>query len=465
MARPHRSQIERELDRLASIISHRPEGIGREALQELAAAEGEPITKRSILRRLEQLAMAGRIRVLGAGRATKYAPPTGVPTIEADADVAPPDRIPRSAEGMRLRRLVRRPISARRPVGYEPDFLDRYEPGVTWYLPPDIRGRLRELGATPEAGRPAGTYARDIYNRLLIDLAWASSRLEGNTYSRLDTQNLIEFGQRAAGKDAAEAQMILNHKGAIELLVDGAEQVAFDRYTVLSLHAALSENLLPNAGQEGRLRQTPVSITGSTYVPLAIPQRIEEYFYRYLRAAAAIPDPFEQAFFTMVHVPYLQPFVDINKRTSRLAANIPFIKQNLAPLSFIDVPERAYIEGLLAVYELQRIELLRDVFVWAYERSCEQYTVVRDSLGDPDPFRMRYRQLLAEAVRDTVISLAPPREEQLRAWADRHGVPSPDQEQFGTTALALLLGLHEFSAARYRVRPSEYRAWRDRFAT
>lgn len=464
MARPRASEIQRGLDRLTALISQHPAGVDRETLQELLAAEGEPATKRTILRRLEQLATTGRISVLGAGRATRYAPPTGVPTTAAEAGEMP-DRIPLSAESLRLRQLVRMPIPARKPVGYHAEFLGRYEPGVTWYLPADIRGRLRERGATPDAGRAAGTYARDIYSRLLIDLAWASSRLEGNTYTRLDTQNLIEFGQRAAGKDAAEAQMILNHKSAIELLVDGAEQVAFDRYSLLSLHAALSENLLPNPGQEGRLRQTPVSITGSTYVPLAIPQRIEEYFDRFLRSAAAIPDPFEQAFFTMVHVPYLQPFVDVNKRTSRLAANIPFIKENLAPLSFIDVPERAYVEGLLAVYEQQRVALLRDIFVWAYERSCEQYTVVRDSLGDPDPFRMRYRQLLAEAVRDTIISLTPPREEQLRAWADTHGVPTPDQAQFGTTALTLLLGLHEFTAARYRVRPSEYRAWRERFAT
>jgi len=84
----------------------------------------------------------------------------------------------------------------------------------------------------------------------------------------------------------------------------------------------------------------------------------------------------------------------VNKRVSRLAAYIPLIQYNLCPLSFVDVPEDLYINGLLGVYELNRIELLRDVFVWTYERSCDRYEVVRHTLGEPDPFRLRYRDAL-----------------------------------------------------------------------
>ena len=87
----------------------------------------------------------------------------------------------------------------------------------------------------------------------------------------------------------------------------------------------------------------------------------------------------------MVQLPYLQPFDDVNKRVSRLAANIPLIKTNLAPLSFTDVPVKTYREAMLGVYELKRIDLLKDVFIWAYERSASRYAAVRQSLGDPDP--------------------------------------------------------------------------------
>ena len=91
------------------------------------------------------------------------------------------------------------------------------------------------------------------------------------------------------------------------------------------------------------------------YEPLAVPQLIDEIFNKILSTASAISDPYEQAFFIIVHLPYLKPFEDVNKRVSRLAANIPLIQHNLCPLSFLDVPEDQYINGLLGVYELNRL--------------------------------------------------------------------------------------------------------------
>ena len=155
--------------------------------------------------------------------------------------------------------------------------------------------------------------------------------------------------------------MILNHKAAIELLVEQASEVGFNRYTILNLHALLSDNLLADPRACGRLRAIPVAVSGTVYHPLEVPQLIEACFQKILDVAAAIADPFEQAFFAMVHLPYLQPFEDVNKRVSRLAANLPLIRENLSPLSFVDVPESAYVEGVLGVYELNRVELLRDV--------------------------------------------------------------------------------------------------------
>jgi Fic family protein len=94
------------------------------------------------------------------------------------------------------------------------------------YLTADTIRHLTRIGATPALERPAGTYARHILDRLLVDLSWASSRLEGNTYSLLDTQRLIQFGEAAEGKDAIDTQMILNHKAAIEFIVDPGDELA-----------------------------------------------------------------------------------------------------------------------------------------------------------------------------------------------------------------------------------------------
>jgi hypothetical protein len=464
---PQRTRAERneQRERLFELIAAHPRGVGREALGgEYHARFGTRIEWRTLLRRLRDLAVDGRIEAVGRGPRRVYrravrSPSGSVEAKRAAAAAEEADYVPVSPAGAEIRSLVRKPVSQREPVGYRIEFLAAYCPGSTWYLPEEVRERLHGIGATPEPERPAGTFARDVFDRLLIDLSWASSRLEGNTYSRLDTQNLIRFGQEAEGRDGEQAQMILNHKRAIEFLVDEAEVVGFDRRTLATLHSTLAENLLDDPRDEGGVRKRPVRISGTPYVPTAIPQVIEDALDMLLESASAIPDPFEQAFFAMVHIPYLQPFTDVNKRTSRLAANIPLIRANLCPLSFVDVPEQAYVEGTLGVYEQNRVELLRDVFVWAYDRSCAQYRVVRESMGQPDPLRLRYREQLAQVVRDTVISVVPPNMAVLRAWASTHGIPADDHEPFAERALSLLVSLHDGNISRYRIRPSELAAW------
>src|SRR6185437_14591451 len=110
----------------------------------------------------------------------------------------------------------------------------------------------------------------------------------------------------------------------------------------------------------------------------------------------------------MVHIPYLQPFEDVNKRVSRLAANIPLIRLNLAPLSFVDVPRDLYVQGLLGVYECADVSLLKDVFIYAYEHSAARYSEVRQTLGDPDPFRLRYREAIRQVISEVITRALPP---------------------------------------------------------
>lgn len=458
-----------ELESVLSIIRQHPDGVGVSALEKRLKGK---ISRRTLIRRLNALVDQGRLRRQGEGRALIYVLPSEAPRttagVEARGDITlsavqlaaeAETYVPLSDAGREVRDYVRQPVQQRKPVGYNRDFVESYRPNETLYLSPDIREHLGRIGRSPASERPAGTYARDILNRLLIDLSWASSRLEGNTYTRLDTENLIEKGQAAEGKDRREAQMILNHKAAIELLVQNAEEIGFNAFTFFNLHALLSENLLPNPRDSGRIREAIVDIDGTVFHPLAIPQQIEDYFRRILDKAGAIGDPFEQAFFIMVQIPYLQPFIDVNKRVSRLGANISLIQRNLCPLSFVDVPERAYVEGTLGVYELNRVELLRDVFVWAYERSCQRYLAVKQSLPEPDPFRLKFRAALIETVA-TVIRLRQPATDGAIRSAARSLVPASDIDRFVAMALSDLEHLHEGSIARYQLRLSEYRAWK-----
>ena len=448
--------------RILAAIRANPEGI---TLADLARKLAKHLSRRSLQRNLAALVGNKQIVSDGATKAQRYRIATTevavVESLEAidSVDATIEKYVTVSKEGAEIRDRVRLPVTLRTPVGYARDFLDAYEPNTTHYLPDPLRRRLQGLGSTRLAKRPAGTYARDIMNRLLIDLSWASSNLEGNTYTRLDTQRLIEHGTAAEGKDIRETQMILNHKQAIEFLIESAEDIGFNTFTFFNLHGLLSENLLADPSASGRIRTRIVDISGTTYHPLAIPQQIEELFSSLLQKAGAIQDPFEQAFFLLVHIPYLQPFEDVNKRVSRLGANIPFLKANLCPLSFVDVPERAYVEGTLGVYELRRVDLLRDMFSWAYERSCQRYQVVMDMLPEPDPFRLKYREALRETVATIVRDKFPVNAKSINRIAASL-LPVADQPEFARIALEDLENLHEGNIARYRLKLSEYKAWR-----
>ena len=451
---------DKDLYPIETLLADRPDGWRIGEIEKALEGQDLSFNRRTLQRRLVRLEKAGRILIVGVGRATRY-----LPIVSTEKSTEANGGIFLSIDAQEVQNRISRPLSARPPVSYQREFIDSYQPNVTWYLPAAIRNHLLDNGRRIGIDYAAGTYIRQILDRLLIDLSWASSRLEGNTYSLLETERLIAFGEAAPGKTPFETQMVLNHKAAIEFLVDAVDEVGFDRRTILNLHALLSDNLLGNPSASGRLRAIPVGIGKSVYEPLAVPQLIDEIFRQILDTAVAISDPFEQAFFVTVHLPYLQPFENVNKRVSRLAANIPLIHHNLCPLSFVDVPEDLYINGLLGVYELNRIELMRDVFVWTYERSCDRYQVVRHTLGEPDTFRLRYRKALidcvGEAIRQVGRGNAIDTGEVLSHLA-KDLVPENDREHFLKIAKEEIAALHEGNFARYRLRPTEFMDWQKR---
>lgn len=424
--------------------------------KEIISALPQPFHVRKLQRRLKEMTHAGQIGAEGKTKGTVYY--LTKPSVTKKPSKGSNLILTQSAQEINV--IIGKPLEERKSVGYRREFLDDYIPNSTFYLSESLRKKLFEIGSTTSDKYPAGTYARHIFHRLLIDLSWNSSRLEGNTYSLLETERLLEMGIEAEGKDLKESQMILNHKAAIEFLVESAELIDINSYTLLNLHALLADNLLADAAC-GRLREIPVGIGKSVYRPPSIPHLIKECFERVIVIAKQIIDPFEQAFFLMVQLPYLQPFEDVNKRTSRLASNIPLIKNNLCPLSFIDVPEEMYINGLLGVYELNRIELLRDVFEWAYERSCFLYSSARNILGEPDAFRMRYRNQIVKIISE-IVGVGMNKHQAVEAikQSASQEIPDKDQPRFIEIVERELQNLHGGSIARYRIKPAEYEAWK-----
>lgn len=142
----------------------------------------------------------------------------------------------------------------------------------------------------------------------------------------------------------------------------------------------------------------------------------------------------------------------------RLAANIPFIRHNLCPMSFIDVPQQAYVDAMLGVYELNWVELLRDVFVWACERSCQQPVAVKQALVPPDLFRLRHRQALAEVIAAVVRADDGATEHAVRSRMPAQ-VPAAEGHQFVKLVLAEFDALHPGNAVRFGLRPLEAANW------
>jgi Fic family protein len=309
------------------------------------AGLGIEVSQPTMSRRLTALVDGRHVRIVGKGRATQY---------EYD-DFADYFNVP---------------AERRRPVGYNGALIENYSPNKTRWFPPETLTNLFEAGG----GRKleASTYSRAISQKLLVDLSYASSSLEGNTYSYLDTQVLIEYGQAADGKAADETQMILNHKEAIVYLIDNLDEIQVDKREVLTMHALLSRGLIEQQ-DVGAVRRRIVSIGNSAYTPMAIPQRLEEEMEKITAKAALIEDPFEQSIFLMTTISYLQYFIDVNKRTGRLMANVPLLKAGLAPLSFMSVDKAKYARGLLAFYELGRHDLIVEAFAEGYIESAHRY--------------------------------------------------------------------------------------------
>ena len=268
------------ITQLLTAIQVQPDGLSLAQ----ASEKWPDVPRRSLQRALAQAVADGKIAPVGKARATRYVANSKIaPKMLAYSLPTPVDRPlasawraeeelsagqwPLSPDSKDIRAYLSQPWGTRQPVGYRSEFLQAYQPNVTFYLPQPVRAQLHRMGRTGPGPQPAGTYGRAVLDRLLIDLSWASSHLEGNTYSRLDTQALIAHGQQAQGHGVTETQMILNHKAAIELLLDNVDAPQLSRYVLMNLHSALAENLLESPEDEGRLRMHPVQIGQSLYRP------------------------------------------------------------------------------------------------------------------------------------------------------------------------------------------------------
>lgn len=211
-----------------------------------------------------------------------------------------------------------------------------------------------------------------ILNSFLMDLTYISSKLEGCAYNEEDVSRIIYTNMLNYYKSEFEYSMVKGHAEAIEFLLKNYKNLNLDINIIKNIHYFLGKYLLKDE-YLGEIRKNEVFIYKSNYSPLINTDDLIKNLLKILEIVNQIQNPIEQAFFLLVHISYLQGFIDLNKRTARVLCNFPLLKNNLCPISFIEMPKDLYTYGLFALYEKNDFTLIKEVFIYIYEASCNYY--------------------------------------------------------------------------------------------
>ncbi|MFO7878641.1 MAG: Fic family protein [Bacteroidales bacterium] len=208
------------------------------------------------------------------------------------------------------------------------------------------------------------------FERLAIDLSWKSSQIEGNTYSLLETERLLKEKETAAGKTKEEAVMLLNHKDALDFIVETPDYLnPLSVSKIEDIHSILVKEL----AVERNLRKRRVGISGTNYRPLDNQFQISEALKDACNLINKKSSVFEKALMALVLISYIQPFMDGNKRTARIVSNAILMNEKYCPLSFRTVDSIDYKKAMLLFYEQNNISYFKEIFINQFEFAVNTY--------------------------------------------------------------------------------------------
>lgn len=212
-------------------------------------------------------------------------------------------------------------------------------------------------------------YKKEL-ERLAIDLSWKSSQIEGNTYSLLETERLLKEKETASGKTKEEAIMLLNHKDALDFIIENNDYlIPLTVSKIEDIHSILTKEL----AVERNLRKRRVGISGTNYKPLDNEFQILEALQNTCKLINKKENIFEKALLALVLISYIQPFMDGNKRTARIISNAILMNYNYCPLSFRTVDSIDYKKAMLLFYEQNNISSIKEIFINQFEFAVKTY--------------------------------------------------------------------------------------------
>jgi Fic family protein len=419
----------------------RLEGLPREITTVLSSAK-EPISQVEIIDRLRR-----RISQSTVSRALAHLVDAGIVIKTGTTRNAAFGLSPETSR-------FARPPHLRTPVSYDPSIIGNYKANETRWLLEKAAERMRAAAASLQHQLNASTYSRQIAERFLIDLSWASSGFEGNTYSYLETEALIKFGAAASGHDVAETTMVMNHKNAILTLLENLDAPMLNVEAVSRIHALLMRDTL-SPEQLGRIRNGEVRIGGSAYRPSEDAMQLRADLGGLLWQVEKTEDPFEASFVLLAGIPYLQPYQDGNKRTGRLTCNVPLLKAGLPPMSFISLDKADYLAGLISFYETGDLNLLADVVADGYAAAAPSYVAAVAAGRQPRSVELRERQGIEEVIQSIVVSTIEGVPKSVESEVARRFAQLSDDDRkiVAENISASLRALNEVNAAAWGVSP------------
>lgn len=323
---------------------------------EIEAGMNLTVSPATVKRILASLVDAGSAIVEGQGRATRYSvSPQAQVTMELDIDT------------YYQKEMDEREVQ----TSFNFELINNILPQVEIFTAEENE-RLNALQAqfTHNLEDITPTEYRKEMERLGIDLSWKSSQIEGNTYSLLETEKLLKEKQTASGKTKEEAVMLLNHKDALDFILDMPEyleEISVRR--IEELHNILVKEL----GVDTGIRRRRVGITGTNYRPLDNEHQIREALEDTCRLVNGKKNVFEKALLTLVLLSYIQAFADGNKRTARITSNAILFAYRYCPISFRTVDSVDYKKAMLIFYEQNNISAFKKIFIDQFAFAVQTY--------------------------------------------------------------------------------------------
>lgn len=323
---------------------------------DIARAVTSDISDRTLKRIIAEAVTQGNIEVIGKGPATKY-------RLTPQAQVTMPLRLDTYFEKDIDQRQVQQSFN----FGLIRDILPKVQ-----LFTPEETATLQEAQQLfrKHLSEMSDLEYRKEMERLGIDLSWKSSQIEGNTYSLLETERLLKEKQTANGKTKEEAVMLLNHKDALDFILDAPDylkDVTVSR--IEEIHALLTKELGVNRG----IRHRRVGITGTNYTPLDNEFQIREALEDTCLLINGKADVFEKALLALVLLSYIQAFTDGNKRTARITSNGVLIAHGYCPISFRTVDSVDYKKAMLMFYEQNNIAAFKQIFIEQFRFAVKTY--------------------------------------------------------------------------------------------